>query len=222
MDGMLFAVAGLVPEGPLHPKLLAIGLVAGVAVAAVAGRSTQRWFVGVLLAGGALVSAVQGDVLLAGFVDRNDRSVVAGSTLALVMAAVTARPRWSTAVIGTLGACAGVWAIVPDTEVPLTVAAVLAGASALRCLPGWMPGRRGRANGALVVLPLVGAAAGSIGRPSRFEPALAVGALTGLLTLAAWYLVVLMWQRQRAGTPTTVVPAATSSITTAPAPTTAF
>ncbi|MEZ5243786.1 MAG: hypothetical protein R2707_01715 [Acidimicrobiales bacterium] len=219
---MVVAVAGIVPEGPLHPKLFVIGIVAGVAAAVVAGRSNGRWLVSTLGAVGVVVTAAQGDVLVGGVVDRTDRGFVVAVTLAVIVAAMATRPRWSTAAISALGACAGVWAIVPDTEVPLLVAATLAGASVVRCLPGWLPDRRSLANGVLVVLPLAGAVAGSIGRPSRYGPALAVGALTALLALSAWGLLVLSRRRQRAGTPTTVAPGSTSSMTTAPAPTTAF
>jgi len=221
MDATSLILAGLVPQGPLHPKLVVIGVVAGIAAAAIAGRSEGRWSLYVLAAAGLLVVAVQGDVLWGGVVDREDRRLVVGATVAVVAASAAVRPRWSTALIASIGACAGVWTIVPDTEVALLVGSVLVGATALRLLPGWMPDRRGRLNGSLLLLPLVGAAAGSIGRTARYEPALVVGSLGVLLSISGWTFVRLAWRRQRAGTPTTLVPGPTSSTTTAPAPTTA-
>ena len=223
MHGALTTLAaGLVPEGPLHPTLLVTGLVAGLAGSAVAGRDGTRWLL-ITVAGAVLLAQFgQDDVLRAAFGARDDRAVVVATTIAVAVAGLVLRPRWSTAVVAAIGATAGVWAVVPDTEVPLICGAVLAGASLVRCLPGWLPDERRRGNGVVFVLPALSAAAGTIGRTGRHVPALALGVLGAVLALSTFRLARAVWRsRQRAGTPTTVAPGATSSITTAPAPTTA-
>ena len=219
MGWLLASVTGVIPEGPLHPALAASGLVAGVSAAAVAGRHAGRWLALMTLVGVGLVTVHQGDVLRRGMTDRPDRLTVLGVVLAVVALGAWARPRWSTATLAALCACAGVWAVVPDTEVPLLAGAVLCGGATLRLLPGWLPDTRRRSNAALLVWPLAAAAAGSIGRPERFAPSLLLAGVVAGLGLAAWVALNAGWRRQRAGTPTTVAPAATSSTTTAPAPT---
>lgn len=222
MYATVTTLAGLVPEGPLHPTLFVTGVVAGLAGSAVAGRDGTRWLLTTVAGAVLLVQLTQDDVLRAALGVRDDRAVVVAATVAAVVAGTILRPRWSTAVIAAVGATAGVWTVVPDTEVPLICGAVLGGASLVRCLPGWLPDERRRRNALLFLLPALSAAAGTIGRTGRHVPALALGVLGAMLALSTWRLVRVVGRSvQRAGTPTTVAPGATSSITTAPAPTTA-
>ena len=154
--------------------------------------------------------------------DRNNRGTVLIATVAVVLVAVSARLSRSTATVLSLAACAGVWTVVPDTEAPLLAGGVVAGAAAVTMIPGWLDDVRCRVHGLLLLLPVAAAATGSVGRPARFVPGTFVAVLTAVLGLAAWRVLTALWRRQRAGTPITVVSAATSSTTTAPAPTTAF
>lgn len=212
-------LAGLVPDGPLHPDLALLGLVAGLAAAVVVGRHARAWTLAVVATALGLAHGAQGG-LLADCLDRGDRASVTGVTVAVVAVAVAARPRWSSAIVATGAASAAVWAVVPDTEVALLGAAVLVGATVVRLLPGWLPDDRRRGNGALVLLPAIAAAVGTIGRPSRYPLAVVLGVLAAAGAVAASTL----WsgyRRSRAGTPSTVHPGGTSSTTTAPAPTTA-
>lgn len=212
-------LAGLVPDGPLHPELALLGVVAGVAAAVVVGRRERVWTLAVVAISLGAAQSVQG-ALLAGFLDRGDRVSVVGVTVAVTGVAVAARPRWSSAVVATFAAVATVWAVVPDTEVALLAASVLAGATLVRLLPGWLPDDRRRVNGVLVLLPAVSAAVGTIGRPSRYPFALVLVLLAAAGAVAAWSAGS-AYRRGRAGTPSTVVSGATSSTTTAPAATTA-
>ncbi len=223
----LVATITVVPEGPLHPSLAVVALVAGLAGALVAGRDAGRWLVLEIPLVVALVTAAQGPVLRDGIIDHPRRTTVVTALIVVGMVGAVIRPRWSTAVVVAVAGCAGIWAIVPDTEAPLIVGAGLAGGAALRLLPGWIPDSRRRSHAWLLLLPVVAAAAGSLGRPARFGPALVVGALTAFAAVVVVRLCVMrlfgaLRRRQRAGTPTTVAPASTSSTTTAPAPTTAF
>lgn len=221
MGSLLALLPGLVPDGPLHPGLALGGVVVGVAAAAMAGRSTRAWTALVVVGWWFVTAAVNGDRLAAAFTDRGDRAVVISVTIAVALAAVSARPSRSTATVMAIAACAGVWAIVPDTEAPLLAGAVLVGATAVTLLPDWLEDSRRRIHGVLLVLPVAAAAIGSVGRPARFGPGILAAALTAALGLTAWQVLRVLWRRQRAGTPITVAPAGTSSTTTAPAPTTA-
>ena len=210
-----------VPDGPLHPSLAVAGVVIGVSAAAVAGRSTGRWLAFVVTGALFLAGATLDHAPPTGFVDRADRILVIATVAAVAAVALAARMRLSTSAVIAWFGCVGVWAVVPDTEMPLLAGAVLFGAGAVGALPGWLPDRRRALHGILVQLPLAGAAVGSVGRPSRFAPALMVGALAILFGLALRELGVAVRLRQRAGTPTTAVSGTTSCTTTAPAPTTA-
>lgn len=226
MAGLLAALPGIVPDGPLHPALATAGVVAGVAVAVVAGQHTVRWLFAVLSGSALLYTGSQGDGLWSAVFDRPDRLWVAAAIAVVPVLGAAVRPRRSTATAAALCACGGVWAVVPDTEAPLLAAAVLGGAAAMAALPGWLPDARRSLHSLLLLLPLWAAAAGSIGRPARFGPGLLAAMVTGALGVAGWcsfeaVLRGVVVRRQRAGTPTTVAPGATSSTTTAPAPTTA-
>ncbi|MEQ8840695.1 MAG: hypothetical protein RIB98_06915 [Acidimicrobiales bacterium] len=222
----------VVPEGPLHPSLAVAGIVVGVSAAVVAGPGLRRWLLFVVGAAAVLISATADRAPHLAFTDHADRAHVLATSVAILVAAALARMPRSTATLVALAGCAGVWAIVPDTEVPLLGGAVLLGAGVIGAIPGWLPDRRSVLHSSLLLLPLAGASWGSIGRPSRFTPAIAVGAVTVMLALAVRALARTARRSrgrssrraraQRAGTPMTVDPAATSSTTTAPAPTTAF
>lgn len=221
MVRLLAALPGVVPDGPLHPGIAWAGVVAGVAVAAVAGQHTVRWLIAVLSGSAVLYMGSQGDGLWPAVFDRPDRLSVATAIVVVPMLGAAVRPRRTTATAAALCACGGVWAVVPDTEAPLLAAAVLFGAAAVAALPGWLPDARRAVHSLLLLLPLWAAAAGSIGRPARFGPGLVCALATGASGVAAWCWFETVLRRQRAGTPTTVAPGATSSTTTAPAPTTA-
>jgi len=209
------------PDGPLHPVDAIVFASLGVSVAFVVGRHTARWVVLVLGSAFLLITVSEGDVITAGFAEHGRRSLVLATTAAVVAAAMIARMRWTTAVVVAVSGCAGVWAVVPDTEVPLMAGSLLLGAAAVHTVFGPLPAPRRWFNGALLLLPLAGAAAGSIGRPGRFSPALLLAVVTVVAGVAASTLLRSDWTRQRAGTPITVVPAGTSSVTTAPAATSA-
>lgn len=221
MSSLLATLPGIVPDGPLHPGLGLGGFVIGISVAATAGRSTRAWSTLVVLCSWVVIAAIQGDWSGRAFFDRPDRALVISITAIVVVAAVAARLRRSTAAVLSLAACVGMWAIVPDTEAPLLGGGVVAGATAVAMLPGWLRDVRCRVHGLLLLLPMMGAATGTIGRPARFVPGVFVGGLAALSGLAVWSLAAALWRRQRAGAPMTVAPGRTSSTTTAPAPTTA-
>jgi hypothetical protein len=208
----------LVPDGPLHPVDALWGLSAGLLVATVAARRAGRWLLLVAVAAGSVVLVRRGGELVDGYLDRPDAAFVVGLTAAVAVLTAVRPVRVSTSAFVAVAGCAGVWAIVPDTEVPLIVGAVLLGAAAR--LPRDAVVRPG---GWLLLGPLVSAVVGSVGRPSRLGPALLVGVvLGGVAFLVVTLFRVIVSGRQRAGTPTTLAPGATSSVTTAPAPTTAF
>lgn len=219
MDWTLLALPGIIPEGPLHPGLAIALIPAGASAALMAGRSTRAWTILVAVATLGLIAGVQGDWLTGGYLARSDRGLVGVALLGVLIVGTAARMRRSTATVVSICACAGVWAVVPDTEAPLIAGGIIAGAGALTLLPGWLADVRHHIHGLLPVLAVVAAAVGSIGRPPRFEPASVVGLLAALAGLAVWTVGGAVSHRQRAGTPTTVAPGATSSTTTAPAPT---
>ena len=226
MVRLLAALPGVVPDGPLHPGIAGAGVVAGVALAAVAGQHAVRWLFAVLAGSAVLYMGFQGDGLWSAVFDRPDRLSVAAAIVGVPMLGAALRPRRTTATAAALCACGGVWAVVPDTEAPLLAAAVLCGAAAATALPGWLPDSRRSVHSLLLLLPVWAAAVGSIGRPARFGPGLIGALVAGALGVAGWCsfeagLRGAVSRRQRAGTPTTVAPGATSSTTTAPAPTTA-
>ncbi|MDW3217885.1 MAG: hypothetical protein R8F63_04665 [Acidimicrobiales bacterium] len=208
----------LIPDGPLHPEDAVLALVAGVAVGIAFRRRSFAWIVGVLAAAWWLLRWRYGTVLADAVAARGQPLGVIALIVApaALLASRPLRPR--TVAVLTVGALAGIWAMVPDTEAPLIAGAAVAGATVVAMRRGGeLPAHR--AAGALVLLPLCAALVGSVGRPERLGPALVVGLLGAGLAASSMGL----WRvlRQRAGTPTTVAPAATSSTTTAPAPTTA-
>jgi len=221
VSSTLATAVRLVPEGPLHPLDALTFALLGVTLAFVVGRHTGRWVALVVAGAFVFISVSQGDVVASGFIDHGERLLVLGTTAGVIAVAAGLRMRWTTAALVSLSACAGVWAVVPDTEVPLMAGSLLVGATAVHAVFGSMPGARHWFTAALLLLPLAGAAAGSAGRPARFAPAVIVGLLVVFLGIAAVGLLRTAWSLQRAGTPTTVSPGATSSMTTAPAPTTA-
>lgn len=210
--------AALIPAGPLHPVDAAWGLAVGLLVAGLARRDVGRWFALVPAGMVGVVTVLRGNELLDGYLDRPDTATALGVTLSVSVVACVRPSPVAAAVPAALAALVGVWVIVPDTEVPLIAAAFLVGA-ALR-----MPREiRTRLSGTLVLFPLAAATAGSVARSERLGPAVLLG---GFAWLGAQLIGVgVEWRRskrrQRAGTPTTVAPGATSTTTTAPAPTTA-
>ena len=210
-------LAGVIPEGPLHPDDAAFALVAGMLVG-MAMRATGRW-------GAALVPAVTVLAFEARYPEQAWSSidgrwtpllagVLVGAAAALPLGGPAPEPVPARlALLAAAPPVALVWGIVPDTEAAVIGGSVIAGAVLL--------GSARWDRRTLVVLyfvPVFAALVGSVGRPSRVWPALAGIAATAAVTA----LVVWFWRRrQRAGTPTTVEFAGTSDVTTAPAPTTA-
>ncbi|MEM7141897.1 MAG: hypothetical protein AAF548_12785 [Actinomycetota bacterium] len=209
-----------VPDGPLHPGAAIAGVLAGAVVVLVCRRRPA--LCGPAAVVGAAIAAGwgYGDLVIDGYADRPDTRNVALASVAVVVLGVLRPHRLTDAAPTALGALVGVWAVVPDTELAVlglgVVAIVWLGslispeASTLR-----------RSTGCLVLIPLVAAVAGSVGRPARFEPALAVAALGMALAVTGLAFLRRLREGQRAGMPTTVDPGSTSSTTTAPAPTTA-
>jgi hypothetical protein len=207
-------VDGLIPDGPLHPVDAAWALGVGLVLGFLVRRHPQR-SQAVIVAG---VVALLGLRPSVGAVDafRRHPDPAPAVVLALVAVGLAAllpmRPRVTVAAAAV--ACGPVWALVPDTEVPLLV-----GLSLAVVWPWVGDTRPQRLGGLVVVLPLVAAVAGTLGRPARLAPSVVAAGAAALAVGSAWVLVG-RW-RQRAGTPTTVAPAGTSSTTTAPAPTVA-
>ena len=211
----------LVPQGPLHPDHALIGLLFGLLAGAVSGH---RRSAGPLLLMAAVVTLWlrQPELVPEGLVERPrpalDLLVVLGAALAA--SAAVARPALAsprTVVAVAVAGCAGVWAIAPDTEPALIGGAVLAGAWAMI-----RPSSPTMGLAVVVVVPCLAAGFGTIGRPERLPLALAAAvAAMGIMRLLAWGVAVGLARRQRAGTPRTVAPGATSDVTTAPAATVA-
>lgn len=210
-------VAGVIPEGPLHPDDAAFALIAGMLVG-MAMRATGRW--GAVLVPAATVLAFEArhpDVAWSS-IDGRWGPLMACVVVGAVAALPLGRPQSETvparlALLAAAPSVALVWGIVPDTEAAVIGGCLIAGAFVL--------GRAGWDRRTLVLLhfvPVFAALVGSVGRPARLWPALgAVVAMAGVVALVGW-----LWgRRQRAGTPTTVDLAGTSAVTTAPAPTTA-
>jgi hypothetical protein len=208
--------AALIPAGPLHPVDAAWGLAVGLLVAGLARRDVGRWFALVPAGMVGVVTVLRGNELLDGYLDRPDTATALGVTLSVLVVACVGPSPVAAAVPAALAALVGVWVIVPDTEVPHIAAAFLVGA-ALR-----MPREiRTRLSGTLVLFPLAAATAGSVARSERLGPAVLLGGFAWLVAQLIGVELRRSKRRQRAGTPTTVAPGATSTTTTAPAPTTA-
>ncbi len=165
----------MIPVGPLHPADAVYALGFGLAVAAVAFRSAQRWPVLVVVSAVAVMAGRHPGDISRGFVQRPAPWGVA--LVALGVAAVS----WSvTAVRGTpvasvamqvVVACAAVWMVVPDTESPLIAGSVVVGAML------FVPRDSGSLHtGMLWVLPAAAAVIGSVGMPDRLFTALAAAA----------------------------------------------
>lgn len=209
-------LATIVPDGPLHPDDALYALLAGMLVG-MAMRATGRWGA-VLVPIGAVLAFEQRYPGVAwesldGRWGPLAACVATGALAALPLSgpgagSVSAR----LALLSIALPVALVWAIVPDTEAAVIGGCVVAGAFVL----GSAQWER-RTVVMLSFVPVFAAAVGSVGRPERLWPALGCVLVAGALNGAIGWVV----RRQRAGTPTTVVPAATSEVTTAPAPTTA-
>ncbi|MEO0494932.1 MAG: hypothetical protein AAF081_16115 [Actinomycetota bacterium] len=208
----------LIPSGPLHPEDAIAALVVGVVVGLVARFSATGPLL-VVAAAGVTFERRHGGLGDA-FVDRpSPLWALLGVIVAAALIAAIAEPMRHRSVRAA-GLVAGVplaavWGLVADTEAPLIGGMVLLGAVALGL------GRPGVAVLATAVIAPVAALVGSVGRPSQLL--LALVAAVGWAVVTRVGLEMLGWRRrrQRAGTPVTVAPAATSSTTTAPAPTTA-
>lgn len=204
----------VIPEGPLHPGHAIAAFAAGVIVGLLMRRRPVAWTVSVAVTAVLVQLARRDGELLDAISDHPRRlfAVAAGAGAGLVVAGLRLHT-WS--VIAASGAAlAMVWGIVPDTETPLIYGGVVAGGAA--CLP-----RLGRTRvvALLAALPVIAAMVGSIGRPERLELALSAAGLAAAGVAAVVEAGIRC--AQRAGTPTTVTPGGTSSMTTAPAPTTA-
>lgn len=208
-------IAALIPEGPLHPDDALFAFVVGVVVGV--GLRFAGRLGGYLAPVGALVVLeVRYPGTIWPSVDGRWAAIAACVAAATLIAAplragaaeIAARPLLAGGIV-TVG---GVWAIVPDTEAALIGGCVFAGLLVFG-RAAW--GRLAAASVAIV--PTGAALVGSVGRPERLWPALGLV----LAVSALGWLSVPIVRRQRAGTPTTVDPGATSAVTTAPAPTTA-
>lgn len=212
-------LAQLIPDGPLHPDDAAAAVLVGLAVGLLLRRRQRAWAPTIVLVIWAVVEGRYGAAVADGFSAQGSIGLALIGLVALVSA--TALRPWRRTHLGivVLGALAGVWAVVPDTEAPLIAGALLA--AALVASSGTGRGRQAtRLDSLLVLLPPVAAIVGVAGRPERLTPALGMAVLGALLAGAGLGLVGQLW-RSRAGTPTTVAPGSTSSTTTAPAPITA-
>jgi len=209
--------AAIIPEGPLHPHDLIAGLVAGV-LAGLLARRFSRWGPWIIVAAVAVtIETRYPGVATRGFAERPSRvfaslalpvSGVVG--LLLIRFVNSAREVMFVALVAN----AVVWGLVADTEPAVIVGGVVG--AALLCVGST---KASPATAVLVTLPAAAAIIGSVGRPSQLAPALVAAAAAGIVVVA---LVMGFEQRsQRAGTPVTVASGATSSTTTAPAPTTA-
>ncbi len=209
----------MIPDGPLHPDDAIVALLTGLLLAVVAGRT--RMAGPSLVAGAAVVLAVrQPSLVPEGLSERPAPAVAIGAAVvvACILAALLTSSGPASArtslLVATAG-CVGAWATAPDTE-----PALIAGVTLLAAVP--FVGRDARVTAPVVTIaPALAAVIGTVGRPERL-PLVLAAAVTA--AIAVWigdvgrrWLV----RRQRAGTPTTVAPGATSAVTTAPAPTTA-
>ena len=210
-------LAGVIPEGPLHPDDAVFALVAGTLVG-MAMRATGRWGAALVPAATVLAFETRYPDLAWSSIDGRWGPLLAG----VAVGAVAALPLGGSpsdvvparlALLAVVPPMALVWGIVPDTEAAVIGGCLVAGALLLGSAR-WDH----RTLVALYFIPVFAALVGSVGRPERYWPALgAIVAATVASALAGWW-----WtRRQRAGMPTTVESAGTSVVTTAPAPTTA-
>jgi len=211
----------VIPVGPLHPADAVYALVFGLAVGATAFRSIERWPLLVTAASIAVMSGRHPGDITEGFARRPLPWLVAALAVASLAGAWWATAHRSvqvrTAALEVAASCVAVWAVVPDTESPLIAGLVLAGAMV------FMPRGDGRSYlGQIWALPIGSAVIGSVGMPDRL-PVAALAAIVAVfaVNVVQSALVRLRVATTRAGVPTTVVRGATSSMTTAPAPTTA-
>ncbi len=211
------SLAALIPDGPLHPSDAAWGVVVGLALG-LSLRSAPRFWASAVVAAGFTLFQIRHPGRLTGALDRPSPGwiglilLVSGAAVWLGLRRVDLSTR--ELAVMAVGCLATVWATAPDTESALIFGAVVAGSAVLI-----RSEIVGPPAAVLVALPVMAAAAGTVGRPGRLPLVLglaAAGVCCGALAVLA--------SRQvfgRAGVPTTVVPEATSSTTTAPAPTTA-
>ncbi len=212
-------LVALVPAGPLHPDDALWALGVGLGLGVVLRRSPGLWVSSLVASALILFELRYPGAVLDGFVQRPSPVWPVLVVLALGTAGslMTSRAHITlrSAVGLSVAALTVVWTIVPDTEAALVFGGVMLGA--LMRTPS-VPA--GRAGGLLFAIPVIAAVIGTVGRPSELRPALLALAVFGV----AGAVLIRLGHRQRtgrAGLPTTVVPAATSSTTTAPAPTTA-
>ena len=210
-----------IPDGPLHADLAIAGLAFGVFVAVFAARRPRAW-IALILAVFVVAIEVRLDGGIADgwildvFRDRDNTWLAVAALVGVPLLAAQRPVGSTTAAFAALGATAGVWAVVPDTET-----ALLAGMLLLGAVAGSPRDEQSRWYALLAVLPVVAAIAGSVGRPERLNAGIGVGFLGAALALSVLVFSRGFWRAQRAGTPTTVDRGSTSSMTTAPAPTTA-
>lgn len=212
-------IGGLVPDGPLHPGDALVAAVAGAVLGVVFRRRAGAWVVAVV-AGAWVVLRWRYASVVGDAVAGRDRPALDLALLALpAVGLAIRRVRTGPVARATLAALAAVWALVPDTEAPLVAGVLLATAIAGPIVAGRSEDRT-RLAGMLLVLPTAAALVGTAGRPAQHGPALFAAVATAL-GVAIVEVALRRVARQRAGTPTTVVEGSTSSVTTAPAPTTA-
>lgn len=209
-------MGALIPSGPLHPEDALAAVVVGLIVGLVARYSVSGPVLVVAAAGVTFEHRHGGtwDALV-------DRPAplwallgVLGATIVIAVIAAPVRVRSMRAA----GCIAGVplaatWGLVADTEAPLIAGMVLLGALVFGL------GRPSVLVVGVATMAPFAAAIGSFGRPSQLPLALAASMVWAAAARAAFESVDAVRRRQRAGTPTTVESTATSSVTTAPAPT---
>ncbi|RMH70825.1 MAG: hypothetical protein D6683_14980 [Actinomyces sp.] len=184
----------VIPEGPLHPGDAAVALVVGLALGAAAGRGSRPWWatVGVPVAVAAMVWwRLGGDPIVGAL----EAVTVPGAVVAVLVVAATAAvtARGTVAVTRAwpvaAGGAVGVWAVAPDTEASLMVAAALTASAVVvgaraagdRTDPprlGWVA-----ASGVAAVV-VAAAVVGTRGRPDRLVPALGAGVAVAVVVAA--------------------------------------
>lgn len=207
-----------IPDGPLHPDDAVIALIVGLVLGGLVGRRREAAPLVVFAAGVTLTVRHRG-LVPEGLVERPAFGLTLSIAVAMAaLAALTVRrlglssSSFGVAITG----CAAVWATAPDTEPALIAGAVLLAAwpTLGRAAVRWAP--------IAMISPPLAAVIGTVGRPERDSLVLAAAAVAmTFATVVVSLLSRVQRRRQRAGTPTTVAPAATSAVTTAPAATTA-
>lgn len=211
----------LIPDGPLHPDDAIAAVLVGLAVGLIA-RFTTAGPLLVVAAAGLTLEWRHDGMLVDGVLDRPSPlwAMLGVLVVAIVIATIAvplAERSMRAAGLVALAPVGVVWGLVADTEPAVIGGAVLTGA----VIAGL--GRSGRLVAATALVAPMAALVGSYGRPSQLTLALGAAVVWAVGARIAAEIAFAARRRldQRAGTPMTVEPGSTSSITTAPAATTA-